>query len=51
MAKKIFKMCNEQNNEIIFKGATEYFTNDSNQTNEAVNKIIQIAKKMIKHIF
>lgn len=38
-------MCNEQNNEIIFKGATEYFTNDSNQTNEAVNKIIQIAKK------
>lgn len=45
VAKKIFKMCNEQNNEIIFKGATEYFTNDSNQTNEAVNKIIQIAKK------
>lgn len=45
VAKKVFKMCNEQNNEIIFKGATEYFTNDSNQTNEAVNKIIQIAKK------
>lgn len=45
VAKKIFKMCNEQNNEVIFKGATEYFTNDSNQTNEAVNKIIQIAKK------
>ena len=45
VAKKIFKMSNEQNNEIIFKGATEYFTNDSNQTNEAVNKIIQIAKK------
>ena len=45
VAKKVFKMCNEQNNEIIFKGATEYFTNDSNQTNEAVNKIIEIAKK------
>ena len=45
VAKKVFKMCNEQNNEIIFKGATEYFTNDSNQTNEVVNKIIQIAKK------
>lgn len=51
VAKKIFKMCNEENDEIIFKGATEYFTNDSKQTNEAVNKIIQIAKKMIKHIF
>ncbi len=38
-------MCNEENDEIIFKGATEYFTNDSNQTNDAVNKIIQIAKK------
>lgn len=45
VAKKIFKMCNEENDEIIFKGATEYFANDSNQTNEAVNKIIQIAKK------
>lgn len=45
VAKKIFKMCNEGNDEIIFKGATEYFTNDSDQTNEAVNKIIEIAKK------
>lgn len=45
VAKKIFKMCNEENDEIIYKGATNYFTNDSNQTNEAVNKIIQIAKK------
>lgn len=38
-------MCNEQNDKIIFKGATEYFTNDSTQTNAAVNEIIQIAKK------
>ena len=45
VAKKIFKMCNEENDEIIFKGATEYFTNDSDQTNDAVNKIIEIAKK------
>ena len=45
VAKKIFKMCNEQNDKIIFKGATEYFTNDSTQTNAAVNEIIQIAKK------
>ena len=45
VAKKIFKMCNEENDEIIFKGATEYFTNDSDQINEAVNKIIEIAKK------
>lgn len=45
VAKKIFKMCNEENDETIFKGATEYFTNDSNQTNEAINKIIQISKK------
>lgn len=45
VAKKIFRMCNEENDEIIFKGATEYFTKNSSQTNEAVNKIIQIAKK------
>ena len=45
VAKKIFKMCNEENDEIIFKGATDYFTNDSDQINEAVNKIIEIAKK------
>lgn len=45
VAKEILKMCNEENDEIIFKGATQYFTNDSNQINEAVNKIIQIAEK------
>lgn len=41
VAKKIFKMCNEENDKIIYKGATKYFTEDSNQTNEAVEKIIQ----------
>ncbi len=45
VAKKIFKMCGEENYDIILKGATEYFTNNPHQTNEAVNKIIKIAKK------
>lgn len=45
VAKKIFKMCDEENYDIILKGATEYFTNNPHQTNEAVNKIIKIAKK------
>jgi purine nucleosidase len=48
VAKKIFKMCNEENDEIIYKGAIKYFTDDSSQTNEAVNKIIQIASKNSK---
>lgn len=48
VAKKIFKMCNEENDEIIYKGAIKYFKDDSSQTNEAVNKIIQIASKNSK---
>lgn len=43
--KKIFKLCNEDNNKIIYKGAVKYFTKDPNQTNEAVEKIIQTALK------
>lgn len=45
IAKKIFKLCNEKNDTIIYKGARKYFKDDANQTNEAVNKIIQIALK------
>lgn len=45
VAKKIFKMCNEENDKIIYKGAIKYFTEDPNQTNEAVEKIIQVALK------
>lgn len=38
-------MCNEENDKIIYKGAIKYFTEDPNQTNEAIEKIIQIALK------
>lgn len=45
VAQKIFKMCNEKNDKIIFRGATEYFTNNPKQTNEAIDKIIQIVNE------
>jgi len=45
VAKKIFEMCGEKDDSIIYKGATKYFKDNGNQTNEAVDKIIQIAKK------
>lgn len=45
VAKKIFKMCNEKDDSIIYKGANKYFKDCENQTNEAVDKIIKIAQK------
>ena len=45
VAKKIFKMCNEKDDGLVFKGAIEYFTNNSTQSNEAVDKIIETALK------
>lgn len=45
VAKKIFKLCNEKVDSIIYKGATKYFKDNPNQTNDAINKIIQIASK------
>ena len=45
IAKKIFNLCGEQNTSIIYKGANEYFTENPNQINEAVNKIIETALK------
>ena len=38
-------MCNEKDDGLVFKGAIEYFTNNSTQSNEAVDKIIETALK------
>lgn len=45
VAKKIFKLCGEIDDSIIYKGARNYFKDDKNQNNDAVNKIIEIALK------
>lgn len=45
VAKKIYEYCGIEDTSNIYKGATDYFKNNSNQENEAVNKIIEIALK------
>lgn len=51
---EIIKICNwlhfDWNNK-VFKGSTDYVVNGYSEENDAVNKIIEIANKMIKHIF
>ena len=45
---EILKICNWLNFEtknIVFKGSTDYICNGYNENNEAINKIIEIAKK------
>lgn len=44
-ALKIFELCNESNNEIIYKGSRTYFKDYNNQQIEAIDKIIQLALK------
>ena len=44
-AKKVFRLCNEDNKNKIFKGATNYISKGYLDRNEAVDKIIEIALK------
>ena len=44
-ARKIYEFLNVKDTSNIYRGATKYFTDDSNQENDAVNKIIEIALK------
>ncbi len=43
IAKKIFEFCNESSDNIIFKGSTDYITNNYDEENDAVKKIIEVA--------
>ncbi len=44
-AQKVFKLCNENSENKIWKGATNYISKGYHGTNEAVDKIIEIALK------
>lgn len=45
VAKEVFRLCNENSDDIIYKGSIGYISNGYNEENQAVNKIIEIVKK------
>ena len=42
-AKTIFKLCNTNSHNKIFRGSKDYISNGYNSKNDAVNKIIEVA--------
>lgn len=45
VAKEVFSLCNQNSDNLIFKGSTDYLVNGYDEDNDAVDKIIDVARK------
>lgn len=45
VCKDIFKLCNEDSSNMIFKGSTDYFRNGYVEENEAIKKMVEVITK------